>query len=144
MTYVTPSAIRTLKLDRVMRHGRRERVSQQRPTAEELRAVGDLLALAKQHGVTIVFTPNAEGWIVGYMYLDENSALIEGSTLAGPYDLRTAVKVALPQLKEIISQVEIEQRDREEAYLWEHGTSEQRDAVRDAIHARQHQRRQQP
>jgi hypothetical protein len=33
---------------------------------ETLRAVGELLALAEQEGFGITFTPDAEGWTVGY------------------------------------------------------------------------------
>lgn len=34
--------------------------------AETLAAIGELLTLGEQYGVGVTFTPDAEGWTIGY------------------------------------------------------------------------------
>lgn len=75
-----------------------------RPSAETLDAIADLLVLGEQHGVGVTFTPDGEGWTVGYM------RGMGGGDLSSAYDLDTAAKAALRPLMALIRKTERRER----------------------------------
>lgn len=67
-----------------------------RPAQETLDAIGDLLMIGKEHGVGVTFTPDSEGWNVGYM------RGMGGGDLSSAVDLHTATVAAYRPLLELI------------------------------------------
>jgi len=68
---------------------------------EALRAVGELLQAAAQHGLGVAFEPDREGWRISYL-IDDWPAYqdyeLKGGTLANAYDLEVGAKAALKPL----------------------------------------------
>lgn len=75
---------------------------------ETLKAVGELLALGEREGFGITFTPDAEGWTVGYM-----RGMGGGDLLTG-FDLGDTARGALPPLLELSAQYKDARRERGE------------------------------
>jgi hypothetical protein len=77
-----------------------------RPNASALDAVADLLMLAEQYGeygVSIVITPDTEGWCVGYLEDDDRRpGKRRGGDLSAAYDLEAAAKAAMRPLKDLL------------------------------------------
>jgi hypothetical protein len=71
-----------------------------------LQAVGELLALGEQLGFGITFTPDTEGWAVGYMRGMSGGDLISG------YDLGDTARAALRPLQDLAQRHEQARRDR--------------------------------
>ena len=75
---------------------------------ETLKAVGELLALGEREGFGITFTPDAEGWTVGYM-----RGMGGGDLLTG-FDLGDTARGALRPLLELSAQYKDARRERGE------------------------------
>lgn len=69
-------------------------------------AIADLLVLGEQHGVGVTFTPDGEGWSVGYM------RGMGGGDLASAYDLDTATRAALRPMMDVIARFEENRRNK--------------------------------
>ena len=69
--------------------------------ASTLEAVGELLALGEQHGIAVTFTPDVQGWTIGYM------VGMGGGDLLSGYDLGDTAGAALRPLQDLA-----ERRDR--------------------------------
>ena len=71
---------------------------------EALRAVGELLQAAAQHGLGLAFEPDSEGWRISYL-IDDWPAWqqddFQGGTLSNAYDLEVGAKAALKPLIEM-------------------------------------------
>ncbi|TCC01327.1 hypothetical protein [Kribbella soli] len=78
-----------------------------RPTQETLDAIADLLVLGEQHGIGVTFTPDGQGWQVGYM------RGMGGGDLSSAYDLDTAVRAALRPLVDLAARLEENRAQRE-------------------------------
>lgn len=76
-------------------------------SAETMEAVSDLLALGKEHGVGITFTPDSEGWTVGYMHG------MGGGDLVTTYDLQSAAKASLRPLRDFVRDGDRARAERE-------------------------------
>ena len=62
---------------------------------ETLQAVGELLALGEQHRIGVTFTPDAQGWTIGYM------VGMGGGDLLFGYDLGETARAAMRPLLEL-------------------------------------------
>ena len=72
-----------------------------------LHAIGDLLALGEREGFGITFTPDAEGWTVGYMRGNGGGELLIG------YDLGDTVRGSLRPLAELAAEYRARAAERE-------------------------------
>jgi len=72
---------------------------------ETLAAVGELLALGEREGYAITFTPDSEGWTVGYM-----RGMGGGDLLTG-WDLGETARGALRPLLALAARAEARRRD---------------------------------
>lgn len=79
--------------------------------AETLEAVGELLALGEQEGFGITFTPDQEGWSIGYLRGMGGDAVITG------FDLGDTARAALRPLLDLSARYAEAraERDRDEA-----------------------------
>lgn len=75
---------------------------------DTLKAVGELLALGEREGFGITFTPDAEGWTVGYM-----RGMGGGDLLTG-FDLGDTARGALRPLLELSARYQDARRERGE------------------------------
>lgn len=75
--------------------------------AETLEAVGELLALGEQHQIGVTFTPDAEGWTIGYM------VGMGGGDLLSGYDLGDTSRAAMRPLIELAQRRDRSRRERE-------------------------------
>ena len=74
---------------------------------DTLRAIGELLALGEQEGFGITFSPDPEGWRVGYM-----RGMGGGDLLSG-FDLGDAARAAMRPLLDLAARYEGNGRDGE-------------------------------
>jgi hypothetical protein len=72
-----------------------------------LQAIGELLALGEQEGFGITFTPDPEGWTVGYM-----RGMGGGDLLSG-FDLGDTARAAMRPLLDLAARYEVKRRERE-------------------------------
>lgn len=72
-----------------------------------LQAIGELLALGEREGFGITFTPDGEGWTVGYM-----RGMGGGDLLTG-WDLGDTARGALRPLLELAAGYEARRLERE-------------------------------
>jgi hypothetical protein len=71
---------------------------------ETLRAIGELLALGEQEGFGIAFTPDPEGWTVGYM------RGMGGGDLLSRFDLGDTARAAMRPLLDLAARYETKRR----------------------------------
>jgi hypothetical protein len=71
-----------------------------------LRAIGELIALGEREGFGITFTPDAEGWTVGYM-----RGMGGGDLLTG-FDLGETARGSLRPLLELAARYEAARREQ--------------------------------
>jgi hypothetical protein len=72
-----------------------------------LQAIGELIALGEQEGFGITFTPDAEGWTVGYM-----RGMGGGDLLSG-FDLGDTARAAMRPLLDLAARYEAVRQERE-------------------------------
>lgn len=75
---------------------------------ETLQSIGELIALGEREGFGITFTPDAEGWTVGYM-----RGMAGGDLLTG-FDLGETARGSLRPLLDLAARDEQARREREE------------------------------
>lgn len=75
--------------------------------SEALQAVGELLALGEQHSIGVTFTPDAQGWTIGYM------VGMGGGDLLSGYDLGETARAAMRPLLELAERRDRARRERE-------------------------------
>lgn len=76
------------------------------PTPAAIDAVTELLRAAEQTLIGITFTPDPEGWSVGYM------RGMGGGDLATAYSLEDAARAALRPLLDLHERIEANRRER--------------------------------
>jgi hypothetical protein len=74
---------------------------------ETLQAIGELLALGEQEGFGITFSPDAQGWTVGY-----TRGMGGGDLLTG-FDLGETARAAMRPLLDLAARYEANRRDRD-------------------------------
>ncbi|MHA7297717.1 hypothetical protein [Pseudarthrobacter sp. MDT3-1] len=72
-----------------------------------LQSIGELLALGEQKGFGITFTPDAEGWSVGYMRGMGGGELVSG------FDLGDTTRAALRPLLDLAERHEKARQERD-------------------------------
>ncbi|WP_336028586.1 hypothetical protein [Geodermatophilus sp. FMUSA9-8] len=70
------------------------------------RAISELLTLGATHGIGVTFTPDDEGWTVGYMVGHGGGNLVAG------YDLGETVRAALRPLDQLGNERERARQER--------------------------------
>jgi hypothetical protein len=75
---------------------------------DTLQAIGELLALGEQEGFGITFTPDPQGWTVGYM-----RGMGGGDLLSG-FDLGDTARASMRPLLDLAARYEAKRREREE------------------------------
>lgn len=75
---------------------------------DTLQAIGELLALGEQKGFGITFTPDLEGWTVGYM-----RGMAGGDLLSG-FDLGDTTRAAMRPLLDLAARYEAKRWEREQ------------------------------
>jgi hypothetical protein len=74
---------------------------------DTLQAIGELLALGEQEVFGITFTPDPEGWTVGYM-----RGMGGGDLLSG-FDLGDTARASMRPLLDLAARSKAKRRDRE-------------------------------
>lgn len=74
---------------------------------DTLQAIGELLALGEQEGFGITFTPDSEGWTVGYM-----RGMGGGDLLSG-FDLGDTARASMRPLLDLAARYKAKRRERE-------------------------------
>ncbi len=75
--------------------------------AETLGAVGELIALGEQHLIGVTFTPDAQGWTIGYM------VGMGGGDLLSGFDLGETARAAMRPLLELAERLERGRQERQ-------------------------------
>jgi hypothetical protein len=74
---------------------------------DTLQAIGELLALGEQEGFGITFSPDPEGWTVGYM-----RGMGGGDLLSG-FDLGDTARASMRPLLDLAARYQAKRRERE-------------------------------
>ena len=74
---------------------------------DTLQAIGELLALGEQEGFGITFTPDPEGWTVGYV-----RGMVGGDLLSG-FDLGDTARASMRPLLDLAGRYAAKRRERE-------------------------------